>query len=372
MKIFAEKALVGNRILQKVSIEVQGNIITKIKEQTRRNKENLYIGKEDLLIPLLVNSHTHLELSHLKGKIPEQEGMLRFLENVVKHRNDISSLENIYRNELRKAEVEGTKYFIDISNKVDTVPWKNSRIYTCLEVLGFAGDEEARTEEYLRIAREFEKAGLPMDFSPHAPYSLSDKMWELLRKIWENFPPKILSIHLLESEEERQLLEENQGDFRKFFDRDALTQAKSVTEVLRKNLPLFPQTTYLFVHLRVATETELEFLAKHYPNSYFVLCPRSNFYITGKIPDLTKFRKYARRILLGTDSLASNYDLSVWNEVKFLAKHFDLSLAEALNFTILNPSRFLGNPLIEVGNPAEFAVLRQADNLSESCVEKLF
>ena len=77
------------------------------------------------------------------------------------------------------------------------------------------------------------------------------------------------------------------------------------------------------------------------------LCPRSNMYITGKKAAVEKLIKAEIPLCLGTDSLASNDDYNLWNELAFLKREVftSLSLEQGIQMLTSNPAKVLNLPL---------------------------
>src|SRR6266404_1167553 len=77
-------------------------------------------------------------------------------------------------------------------------------------------------------------------------------------------------------------------------------------------------------------------------NLFFCLCPNVNFYIEDRLPDIPLFLKHSAPIVLGTDSLASNHQLSILEEMKTIKKAFPLiSTREMLVWATSNGARAL-------------------------------
>ena len=72
-------------------------------------------------------------------------------------------------------------------------------------------------------------------------------------------------------------------------------------------------------------------------NLFFCFCPNANIYIEDRLPDIPLFLKHKTRIVLGTDSLASNHQLSILEEMKTIKKTFRLiSTSELLLWATSN------------------------------------
>ena len=78
-------------------------------------------------------------------------------------------------------------------------------------------------------------------------------------------------------------------------------------------------------------------------NTYWCLCPASNLYIEGRIPPVEMMISLGCEIVIGTDSLASNNQLSIMSELKILQKHIpSLMLEDLVRWSTINGARALG------------------------------
>lgn len=300
-----------------------------------------------IIIPGLVNTHCHLELSHLAGLIPQRTGISGFVSAVSKIR--VSDPEKIIQaaNEAdREMYHQGISGAGDISNTGITLSIKqNSRIqyHTFVEVFGLdKGTAVIRFEQALHLAKAFNDAGLSHSISPHAPYSVGVDLWELLSR--ENRLTKRISIHHDESHDERQLLENRTGimaeNFRQVgFDLTRIPhEAADVFKLLGKYLP---DSDWILVHNTITSPLPSTGGLKS--GVYWVLCPRSNRYIENLLPDIERVAASGLTVCLGTDSLASNDNLSVLDEMKTIMEAApDIAFDTVLRWATFNGACALG------------------------------
>ncbi len=276
-----------------------------------------------IIIPGLVNCHSHLELSHMRGLIPQGGGLNGFVTSVSNMRG--ASPETVVGAALRadrEMYEEGVVACGDISNNSLTVSIKREsaiRYFTFAEVFGL--DPEAagtRMSAALKIVAEIEKAQLPVQLTPHALYSVSEPLSGMIRE--QLHPHSVISLHFLESEDERKMTGRH---------------AESVIEIS----PLVAHL--LLVHNTVITRAEAERVASA-GNTWFCLCPSSNMYISGKMPPAAMLREVTERIVTGTDSLASSGRLSIISELRLLQESAPgIPLEEIIKWGTLNGARFL-------------------------------
>lgn len=291
-----------------------------------------------ILVPGFINAHCHLELSHLKGVIEPHCSLHNFIKQVVTQRgNDESAIENAIVRADKEMQNNGIVAVGDISNNAGSFHIKKSSpiyYHTFIEVFG-TGEYALSNYENARILYEIYHSSLPLSLSPHAPYSVSPVLHSELRQHSER-NNTIQSIHNQETESENLLFEEKKGalydqliDMGFQFDWISPNGKNSLQTVLPQmanDVPL------LLVHNTYSTKSDYEFAINRQgkSNCFFVACPRSNEYIDNAVPNLRLAFEYSDHMVVGTDSLASNYSLSILDELKFLHKHAPFLPLEAI------------------------------------------
>lgn len=306
-----------------------------------------------ILVPGFVNTHCHLELSHLKGKIEEKTGIGGFIGKINQLRNmETESVEKAIFSADRKMWSEGTMVVGDISNSPLTIDIKKeSKIYyhTFIESFGFHPSRAERAFDYAQFVQvQFQVNQLSNSIVPHSPYSVSKQLFE---KIKQNAiaEKSILTIHNQESESEDVFyksgagaiayhLSDNLGIDISHFIPTGKSSLISVLEQLPTNNQL------LLVHNTFTKKEDLDELRKtrSMENTFFVLCPNSNLYIENQLPPISMFQKENLNLCIGTDSLASNHSLSVLDELITIQQNFpELKIEELLKWACLNGSKAL-------------------------------
>ncbi len=310
---------------------------------------------DGLLCPGFVNAHCHLELSHLKGHIPPQTGMVPFIQQVMQlKRFRLPEKEAAMQEALTEMRTNGIVAVGDISNTTDSIiPKMETDIlfHHFIEISGFVpGAAEERFQAGLVVVNTFREAfpQAPVSLTPHAPYSVSPV---LLQKIQEAAGDDILSFHLMESEEELLFFREKQGDFMQlyahlgvrldFFTAPGINPLRHLWPVM-KNHP-----KWLLVHNTELGLHDLEWLETNgadWTNLHWCLCPGANQYINYAMPALHRFRhQFPLQLCLGTDSLAGNHFLNPLYEMRLLQKLGKLNdLGYLLQMATYNGARALG------------------------------
>ncbi len=306
-----------------------------------------------VLVPGFVNAHCHLELSHLHGVFPEKAGLPEFLKNVVNHRGESIATTT---DAARKADLLMWKNGIvavgDISNgPASFAIKKESKIFyhTFVEALGFSPQRAEKAfvwaESCLKEART---NGLSASIVPHSPYAISPALFKMIAAKAEH-EEAVLSIHNQESQGEDQLyltgdgpiachLEENIGiDLSCFTPTGKGALASVIDHLPRKN-------NLLLVHNIYTNRSDLGMInsLRGRDKTWLVLCPGSNLYIEDRLPDIPLLRESGLPLCLGTDSLSSNKQLSILEEMK-LVSHFykEISLAELVVWATQNGAKAL-------------------------------
>lgn len=306
-----------------------------------------------IIIPGFVNAHCHLELSHLRNSYQEGSGFVPFLKSVVEKRE--LDLEKI-QVEAEKADIlmyrQGIVAVGDISNGPVTNGIKQgSKIYyhTFVEALGFAPQRAEVSFEWAKSCqRKLVDLGLKASIVPHAPYSVSERLFELIAQDASE-SGSILSIHSQESAEEDQMYLEGTGDMMKHLrenlSMDTTFFVPTGRKALLQTMHLLPkQNRLLLVHNLFATQEDLELISRFRDlcNTWFVLCPASNLFIQNQLPDIKRFQKNGLQICLGTDSLASNHQLSILGEIKIIQQaHPSIALDELIGWACWNGANAL-------------------------------
>lgn len=292
---------------------------------------------EGILCPGFVNAHCHLELSHMRGIIPEGTGLVHFLLAVMAQRNRPSEeIQEAARAAEEEMRGEGIAAVGDISNTADTLALKAAgRLYylSFVETLGLKpADAAARMDRAAALAAQFRGRGLEAAVVPHAPYSVSPPLLTLVNAA--TGPEDILSIHNQESVEENRLFEGAESGFYRLFDALGMpASAFSPTGVssLRSWLPAFTGSQPLIlVHNTYTDREDVRFAAGSTHTVFWCLCPGANRYIETRMPPVEMLMEEGARIVLGTDSLASNHRLSILEEIRLLAAHFPAISLETL------------------------------------------
>lgn len=318
------------------------------------------------LLPALVNAHTHLELSGLAGKIPlPRQCFADWLKELLPHRPGLTPqarIEGIQTGK-RLLEGSGTCLFGDISNglfKEEELGNGFAERQSFLEVLGFNCQdlETALEHDLLKTLNEAAPKDASLSLAAHACYSTSG---ELIRaaKEWAKKRGRVFSIHVAEQIEEVEFLRDGSGFFRQLLENLGrwvpgwTPPGLSPLKYLEK-LGVLDERT-LLVHAVYMTDSDRQIAAERGCSLCF--CPRSNKNINTGRADIKKALDLSIPVSLGTDSLASNTDLSLFNEASYVLENYPdifpgdvLSMITSGGARALSQSRRFGT--IEEGKQA--------------------
>ncbi len=316
-----------------------------------------------VICPGFINTHCHLELSHMRSKVATGTGLIPFISNVVKFR-DIPQEEIDEAIQLADQEMynSGIVAVGDISNKADTLSTKRKsqiRYYTFVEMFDFMQESmtDSSIQQYEEVYALFEDS--PKDKKtrvPHSPYSVSRKLY---KHISENTSAEeTISIHNQETPAENEMFLKGTGDFLEFFKSFGFPLEnfrgidKTSVHYIIENLPR--EKKVLLIHNSLSTGEDIKAAESYFDQVFWASCPNANLYIENILPDYSAFIEEGVKMTLGTDSLTSNWQLSILEEMKTILRYKSyLSFDMLIQWATKNGAEALGyaNELgvIEIG-----------------------
>ncbi|SFH30316.1 amidohydrolase family protein [Pedobacter insulae] len=328
-----------------IAVDDDGSIHAVLTNEQAQHLENV-IHYEGVLVPGFVNTHCHLELSHLQGKIKEKIGLTGFIQSLLSIRQQP---EDLVIAAIERADQEmkanGIVAVGDISNQLISKEVKlRSEIYyhTFVEVFGFNRPAKPTIEDGLQLKYDF----MPLKSSivPHAPYSVSAELFEEIAKA--TTANDILTIHNQETPSENELFETGTGSFAEFLAELGISQSEahnSSESSLSYHLPKLPKSVNtLMVHNTFTGKGDVDFAKRTHQQLFWCLCPNANLYIEDTLPDVMLLQNEAVKITLGTDSLASNQQLNILAEMQTLQTNKAIPFQTLLTWATLNGAEFLG------------------------------
>ncbi|MBS1772685.1 MAG: amidohydrolase family protein [Bacteroidetes bacterium] len=311
------------------------------------------IHYDGILTPGFVNVHCHLELSHMKGAIPEHTGLVPFLQQVMQKRFGFTDEQKAAAREqaINEMYANGIVAVGDICNTTDVVDLRASgkmHFHSFVEAIGF---NEMPTKQYdyaVQVYNEYAKQPvsntiLRQSNIPHAPYSVSHALFKLIDA---HNPDALISIHNQESEAEDEFYIRKEGAIRTLLSSLGIDDSffhpsgkSSLQTYMRWMSPTHP---LILVHNTYTPSADAIAVQRLYENVYWCLCPNANLYIENKLPDINMLLLDANNICIGTDSLSSNHQLSVLAELQTIKQHYyNIDWATLLRWATYNGAKAL-------------------------------
>jgi cytosine/adenosine deaminase-related metal-dependent hydrolase len=279
------------------------------------------------VLPSLVNAHTHLELSYLRGRVPAAHSFTDWIRPLMALRRqypDPEAPEILAAAEaaVAAARAAGTGLVGEVTNTLATVPLLRkagmpARVF--YELLGFnAPDPEKRVADARERLRTFASSSdCPITVAPHAPYSVSPALFAAIRSDMDAAPQGVTSVHLGESPEEVELLADGTGAMRAVLEElgawNPEWRVPGVSPVSYLQDLGFLDSCVLAVHGVQFSGEDLGHLRSL--GVTVVACPRSNVHVGVGDPPIEAFYAMDVTVAFGTDSLASADDLNLFREL---------------------------------------------------------
>jgi aminodeoxyfutalosine deaminase len=361
-------------------IAVDGGLITGV--GARLQQQSIDLGRTAIL-PSLVNPHTHLELSYLRGAVRRAECFLDWIRAVIAARRLYSDPRDpailaAARAAIHEAHATGTGLIGDVSNTLVTAPLlQEARMPARLfyELLGFNASDPSERVATARAAADATQGAAPgvrVSLAPHAPYSVSPGLFSAIRRDLEAHAADVSTVHVGESPEEVELLRTGGGAWADLLRElgvwnNSWTAPRSSPVRYLADMGFFDSRA-IAVHVVQCSEDDLAHLSA--AGTTVVSCPRSNRYVGVGDPPLQSFYRAGLRVALGTDSLASVDDLNMFTELaaarrlapevpaRRLLESATLAAATALGF-----GRDFGS--IEPGKRASLIALRLPEHVDD-------
>lgn len=349
-KLKADHLFTGRELLggDHVLLLKDGEVKAIVNEQEAGEDIEMHKG---VLCPGFINAHCHLELSHMKGIIPEKTGLVDFVYKVVTERHwkndEIASAINIAEREMLNTGIVAAG---DICNNLSTLREKKQHklaYYNFIEASGwhpsvFTSRFERAKEFYNAFAKEYPSTSIV----PHAPYSVSEELWEQIIPYYED---RVVSIHNQETAHENEYFQQGTGEFERMYKMmnidTSFYSAPGKSSLQHYFDKLAKARSIILVHNTFTQQSDIDLVKKNIPKNSmvsFCLCINANLYIENAVPPVELLMKNNCSICIGTDSLASNHQLSVLEELKTIAKHFpNIELETMLQWATLNGAKAL-------------------------------
>ncbi len=331
-----------------------------------------------IILPGLVNSHTHLELSRLSKESLPASSFTGWLSGLIRERGQWTPeayLEAVTSGAMQSM-ASGTTLVADISASGwsrQALKWAKVRKVVFEEVVSLAPGMAITILDGLiaRLERAEPDHLLSCSASPHAPYSVSAELYRATAEMAHQRGVR-LATHVAETLPELEFLKSGSGEFRDFLDRlgvlpDGWVPPRMTPIAYLDSLGVLAKPA-LLVHCNYLDEDSMSRILSR--NCSVVYCPRSHSYFGHQPHPVRRMLDMGINVALGTDSLACNDSLSVLDEMRFLFKNRpDLKCDEIFRMATLNGAVALdfGGVLgrLRRGSWADMTVLRLPETLND-------
>lgn len=366
-----------------IEIDENGKVLDLFDPENDIIEWNNVTKHEGIICPGFVNTHCHLELSYLKNQITEKTSLPGFIKEIIAKRNSFSEEERLESIAIAEQELwnNGVVAVGDISNGDSTFKFKQKskiQFHTFVEVFGSSpsiAKEAFNTSEKLYDSYFNDKASI----TPHATYSVSNELTQLIHNHCIN-NNSIVSIHNQETESENTFYQKGEGTLFEFLQ---INDKTDFVPTKQNALPSFLgkyndlNNNILLIHNTFTNKEDIKWANQFSNNIYWCFCPNANLYIENRLPNFELFIN--ENCTIGTDSLASNWSLSILGELKVIAENSPtIPLKTLLKWATLNGAKALNfeNTIgsFEVGKTPGLNLIKNLKHLSltnESTIEKL-
>jgi len=332
-----------------VQVSKKGKVVNifKHREQVPTDKLEIYEG---VLCPGFVNVHCHLELSYLRGNILPQlkeKGLVNFISKIREKRkaNNISKNSRFFREQIQGPityadaimQKNGIVAVGDVSNTdySFSVKKKSKILYhTFVELFSLnTSESEMVFNKGLVLLKNCPK---PNSITPHANYSVSKRLFSLLKN---KSREKVICIHNQETYSEDELFEKGSGDLYEFLNQFGDLQKSGISSLKTSLLQMSKRSKIILVHNTFTKKEDVKWVKENDYTTYWCTCPKANLFIENKTPNYSIFD--VDKLCVGTDSLASNDTLCILEELKILKEKTNYNLNTLLKIACKNGAQAL-------------------------------
>ncbi len=320
-------------------VAVQDNKIVFAGERRRWHEPAINLG-DVAILPGLVNAHTHLEFSELPAPFGQRgEDFARWIPQVVAHRR--TRAESQQAASIVKGIDESAANGVAVLGEIDTTNLGTEQTAPTplagIRFHEFLGWDRAAIPQLLDKARSWLISTLTcrwqQGLSPHAPYTVHRELLAGLCDLAVEYAAP-MAMHLAESPAEMEFLVTGQGPLRTMLEAadvwqpDFWQQPIPVQSILAQ---LARANRALVIHGNQLQAADWEYLAERRERMSVVYCPRTrDFFFPSQRYPLEQMLERGVAVAIGTDSRASNPDLSLWRELQFIAQNHQVAPAEIL------------------------------------------
>jgi cytosine/adenosine deaminase-related metal-dependent hydrolase len=367
----------GSPSLERGTVTVSGDKIVSVDRHGIRTPD-IDFGNAGIL-PGFVNAHTHLDLTGLRGQVAPSSDFISWLTDVIHHRRSLTPTQIAEDVAAGVAEsiTAGTTLVGDIAGSGLSWPMlvrADLRAVVFYELLGLpktrAGQAWSTACEWLRCHAL--TATCRPGLSPHAPYSVRASLFRAAARLAraQRLP---VTTHLAETPPEMELLEQHSGPFKQFLSDVGVWDPEGLVSGSKEVIELCAEApNVLLAH---GNYLKIDEIGRS--NATVVYCPRTHAAFGHRPYPLRQFLDAGIRVAIGTDSLASNPDLSILEEARFVREqHPDIPGHTILQMATIWGAQALGwdtdTGSLSIGKSADLAIVAFPDRDDADPLDLMF
>lgn len=346
----------NGRPIKNGAVAISGNRIIDVGQfpeisRCHSNHEHIDLG-EQALLPGLINAHCHLDYTCLRGKINPPKSFTTWIRAINEEKSKLSRKD--YIASIREGFAEAKRFgttcianltaFPELIRQIPNVP---VRVWWFAELIDVRSPD--RADELVDLAVKALKSVRNQGLAPHAPFTASKSLYQRCEKAGADV---LLTTHLAESQEEMEMFRDASGPLYAFME----SIGRNMHDCGNKTpLELFVAATHagrtptgyavphwLVAHLNELTESDFQLLAQTNNKFHVVHSPRSHRYFVHTPFPFKRLTRLGFNVSLGTDSLASNETLDLFEEMRALQRSHPETLPQnILEMVTVNPASAL-------------------------------
>jgi cytosine/adenosine deaminase-related metal-dependent hydrolase len=347
------------------AVRVRGNRIAdvgKFSEIASANDEIIDLG-ESVLLPGLINTHCHLDYTCLRGKLPRQKSFTNWIRAINAEKGKLRPED--YLTSINAGFYEAQQFGTTTIANLTALPELIGKINPPIRTWWFAElidvREPERANEIVESATDSLKGTENWGLAPHAPFTASQNLFRGCQgtALRENI---LLTTHLAESHEEMEMFRDVSGPLYQFlkdigremtdcgydtplqsFLRRIHFSQRDPSARAGRAVPFGMTDKWIIAHLNELSESDFDLLREIRHKFSIAHCPRSHAYFRHAAFQFERLQRLGFNVCLGTDSLASNDDLSLFAEMRAFQREFPKVPSERiLEMVTINPAHALG------------------------------
>ncbi len=314
-------------------------------EVSARNSGELVDLGESALIPGLINAHCHLDYTCLREKIPPPTSFTEWVREIIAAKNALLPAD--YVKSITDGFAEARRFGTTSIVNYEAFPELIIRLQPPIKTWWFAElidiRDPNRAENIVATAMNYLAQPANRGLAPHALYTASFDLYRICQDNARRYD-WLLSTHLAESPDEYLMFHDGAGPLAEFVREIGGKEKKSSGSTPFATLlaQIALDRRWLVVHMNELSESDFDLLPDSTMEFHIVHCPRSHDYFGHSPFQYERLRQFDLNICLGTDSLASNDDLSLFAEMREFARKFPgVAPEEILQMVTVNPARAL-------------------------------